>query len=224
MIRVIVTDDHPVVLIGVKATLERQEDIRVVGEASNGDELVSLLEQQPCDVIITDYSMPDMEGSGPGSAKGARHNDGLALVERLIKRHPGVPLILYTMVNNVGVLRTLQDKGVKGFADKRSPMGELVYAVRSVVQGKSFMSTSLRERFEQSERESPTQTTNVLSPREVEVFRLCAEGHTVTAIAERLCRSVKTVSTQKRQAMKKLGLGNHSELVKYAETHGMISS
>ncbi len=220
MIRVIVADDHPVVLAGVKAVLERQEDIRVVGEASNGHELVELLKQQPCDVIITDFSMP---GSDERDAMAShRHGDGLPLVALLASRYPQVPVIVQTMVNNVGVLRTLQGQGVLGLADKRSAMGELVHAVRAVAQRKSFMSTSLRERFEQSERESPTETTNQPSPREMEVFRLYVSGLSVTQIADRLSRSVKTVSTQKRQAMKKLGLNHDRDMVSYAREHGII--
>lgn len=220
MIRVIVADDHPVVVAGIKAVLERQEDIRVEGEASNGHELVELLKRQPCDVILTDFSMPPDSDERDAMAS-QRYGDGLPLLELLASRYPQIPVIVHTMVNNVAVLRTVQEKGVLGLADKRS-MAELVQAVRAVVQRKPFMSASLRERFEQSERESPTATTNQPSPREMEVFRLYVTGLTVTQIAERLSRSVKTVSTQKRAAMKKLGLNHDTEIVTYAKDHGII--
>lgn len=219
-IRVIVADDHPVVLAGVQAVLERAGDIKVVGEAHNGHELIKLLGDLPCDVIVTDFSMPGTPGSGDGMTS-ARLDDGLPLIAALASRFPGIPVIVQTMVNNVGVLRTLQNQGVLGLADKRAGISELVHAVRAVINRKPYVSKTLRERFEQSDLEAPTETTNEPSPREMEVLRLFIEGLKVTEIAERLSRSVKTVSTQKRQAMKKLGLSNDQEIMAYATAHGL---
>jgi two-component system capsular synthesis response regulator RcsB len=219
-IRVIVADDHPVVLAGVQAVLERAGDIKVVGEAQNGHELIELLKRCPCDVIVTDFSMPRAAGSGDEMTS-ARLDDGLPLIVALASRFPGIPVIVQTMVNNVGVLRTLQNQGVLGLADKRAGIGELVHAVRAVINGKSFVSKTLRERFEQTDMEVPTETTNVPSPREMEVLRKFIEGTKVTDIANDLNRSVKTVSTQKRQAMKKLGLKSDQEIMAYAVAHGL---
>lgn len=219
-IRVIVADDHPIVLAGVQAALERTGDIKIVGEAHNGHELLELLGRFPCDVIITDFSMPDT-GSGDGISS-ARNDDGLPLIAALASKFPRIPVIVQTMVNNVGVLRTLQNYGVLGLADKRAGVGELVHAVKAVLQRKPYISQTLRERFEQSDLEAPTETTNEPSPREMEVFRLFVSGMSVTQIAERLNRSVKTVSTQKRQAMKKLGLQHDRDMVGYAREHGII--
>jgi len=108
-IRVIVADDHPVVLEGVRTVLERSRDadIKVVAEARNGDELIDLLTRCPCDVIITDFTMP-----------GGRYGDGLPLLTLLASRYPDIPVIVQTMVNNVGVLRTAMKQGVLGLADK----------------------------------------------------------------------------------------------------------
>ncbi|SFS08594.1 two-component system, NarL family, captular synthesis response regulator RcsB [Dyella sp. OK004] len=212
-IRVIVADDHPVVLAGVQAVLERSPDtdIKVVGEARNGEELIELLKRCPCDVIITDFTMP-----------GGRYGDGLQLISKLSSLYPNVPVILQTMVNNVGLLRDAVKGGALGLADKRSPMTELVQAVRTVAAKKAFISASLRERFEESELVKPTESGVELSPKELEVFRLYVGGLTVTKIAEKLNRSVKTVSTQKRQAMQKLGLEHDREMVIYAREHGFL--
>lgn len=101
-------------------------------------------------------------------------------------------------------------------------MAELAQAVRAVAAKKSFISASLRERFEESERANPTVSGTAPSPKEMEVFRLYVGGLTVSQIAEKLNRSVKTVSTQKRQAMHKLGLEHDREMVAYAREHGII--
>ncbi|WP_266170456.1 response regulator transcription factor [Dyella subtropica] len=210
-IRVIIADDHPIVLAGVQAVLERSSDIKIVGEASNGDALIDLLGRCPCDVIITDFTMP-----------GSRHGDGLPLIAMLASRFPGIPVIVQTMVNNVGVLRSALQQGAAGLADKRSPMTELVQAVRAVAAKKTFISASFRERFELTEHADPIGGASLPSPREMEVFRLYVGGLSVSQIAGRLSRSVKTVSTQKRQAMRKLGLEHDRDMVAYAREHGII--
>ncbi|TCI11926.1 response regulator transcription factor [Dyella soli] len=210
-IRVIVADDHPVVLAGIQAVLERSPDIKVVGEAHNGDQLLDMLSRTSCDVIITDFSMP-----------GSRHGDGLPLLSVLASRYSGIPVIVHTMVYNVGVLRTVLDQGVLGLADKRSTMSDLVMAVRAVVARRRFISASLLRKFEQSEMVVNSDQVSPPSPREMEVFRLYVGGLSVSQIAERLNRSVKTVSTQKRQAMRKLGLVHDRDMVAYAREHGII--
>jgi two-component system capsular synthesis response regulator RcsB len=210
-IRIVVADDHPVVLAGVRAVLERSPDIKVVGEARNGDELIELLARQACEVIVTDYSMP-----------GSRHGDGLPLIAMLAARYPHIPVIVQSMVSNVGVLRSLLGQGVAGLADKRATVAELADAVRSVVNRRTYISPSLLQRFERHRSGAPAGRSAKPSPREMEVFRLYVGGLSVSQIAERLNRSIKTVSTQKRQAMRKLGLEHDRDMVNYAREHGII--
>ena len=217
MIRVIVADDHPVVLVGVRTVLERQGDIRVVGEASNGRELIELLKHQPCDVIITDFSMPDeiSEDQHPSSH---RHSDGLPLMTLLGSRYADIPVIVLTMLNNVGILRAIREKGMKGLAYKKPFATDLPKAVRAVTRGDMYVSPGLRDRFERRER---LPAFEQLSPCEMEVLRLYGLGQlTVTQIAERLHRSIKTVSTQKRSGMKKLGIQHDSGIGEYMEKLG----
>jgi two-component system capsular synthesis response regulator RcsB len=219
MIRVIVADDHPVVVIGVRTVLERHGDIKVVGEACNGTELIDRLDRLPCDVIITDFSMPgdtpdDLNGNSP------RHSDGLPLITLLATRYPQIPVIVLTMLNNVAVLRAIREKGMKGLAYKKSFATDLPHAVRAVKRGDTYVSPSLRERFDQPER-SPEAIAKELSPCEMEVLRLYGLAQlTVTQIAERLHRSIKTVSAQKRSGMKKLGIVHDSAIGEYLEKLG----
>lgn len=223
MIRVIVADDHPVVLVGVRTVLERQGDIKVVGEASNGRELIELLKRQPCDVIITDFSMPDEAPDGR-TIIAQRHSDGLPLMTLLGTRYADIPVIVLTMLNNVGVLRAIRETGMKGLAYKKSFITDLPQAVRAVKRGDLYVSPGLRERFERRGRVPAVVGTEDLSPCEMEVLRLYGLGKlTVTQIAERLHRSVKTVSTQKLEAMAKLGLRSDLEIYSYARESGLLS-
>lgn len=220
MIRVIVADDHPVVLVGVRTVLERQGDIKVVGEASNGRELIELLKRQPCDVIITDFSMPDEAPDGR-TIIAQRNSEGLPLMTLLGTRYADIPVIVLTMLNNVGVLRAIRETGMKGLAYKKSFITDLPQAVRAVKRGDLYVSPGLRERFERRGRVPAVVGTEDLSPCEMEVLRLYGLGKlTVTQIAERLHRSVKTVSTQKRNGMKKLGIQHDSGIGEFMEKLG----
>src|SRR4051812_32205384 len=95
VLRTIIADDHPVVLMGTRAALEASGDIEVVAEAASGDELLELVATHPCDVVVTDFSMP-----------GGRHGDGLCLLDLLQRRYPRLPIVVLTMLSNLAVLQT----------------------------------------------------------------------------------------------------------------------
>jgi len=210
ILRTIIADDHPVVLMGTRAALEAAGDIDVVGEAANGDQLVDLLASRPCDVVVTDFSMP-----------GGRHGDGLALIDLVRRRYPRLPVVVLTMVNNAAVLQTMRARGALGLCDKRAPLREVAVAVRLAATGRTYLSESIRRQFDEAG--VPLADTARLSAREIEVVRLYVSGMSITQIAERLSRSVKTVSRQKRDAMRKLGIDHDSHLSEYARERGLSS-
>ncbi|QWT19131.1 response regulator [Bacillus sp. NP157] len=210
LLRTIIADDHPVVLMGMRAALETS-DIIVVGEAANGDQLLDQLASRPCDVIVTDFSMP-----------GGRHGDGLLLLDTIRRRYPRLPIVVLTMVNNTGVLQAMRTRGAACLCDKRAPLREVAVAVRLAAAGRSFVSDTIRQQFEQSAVQGPVEDVR-LSAREIEVVRLYVGGMSITQIAERLSRSVKTVSRQKRDAMRKLGIDHDSRLSEYARERGMAN-
>jgi two-component system capsular synthesis response regulator RcsB len=132
-LRIILADDHPVVLTGVEMTLCQPPEsaFLIVAQAQNADELIAHLEQTPCHLLISDYSMPY-----------GRFPDGLALMG-YIKRHYGhIPLIVMTMLRNPSLLQALLNTGVNGLFDKRSPMGELKRAVNTVIRGRRHLCPS----------------------------------------------------------------------------------
>jgi two-component system capsular synthesis response regulator RcsB len=211
VLRTIIADDHPVVLMGARAALEAGGDIEVVGDASNGDRLVELLASLPCDVVVTDFSMP-----------GGRHGDGLSLIDLIRRRYPRLPVVVLTMVNNPAVLQAMRSRGALGLCDKRAPLREVAVAVRYAAAGRAYMSDTIRRQFDTGGVQATSDTVR-LSAREIEVVRLYVGGMSISQIAEQLSRSVKTVSRQKRDAMRKLGIDHDSRLSEYARERGIAS-
>lgn len=213
--RIVIADDHPVVMLGIRALLKEHSGLKVVGEASNGRELLPLLAGEPCDLLITDFSMPYEDGSG----------DGLPLLRRVRRDHPKLPVIVLTMVHNAALTRGMLAAGVNGLVAKAAMTKELQLAVGAVMNGRTYICEAMREHvIDWSPSVEPDGSTDpaVLSQREAEVVRLYAQGLSVTQIAEQLHRSVKTVSQQKNDAMRKLGLTSNTQLFEYARTYGLL--
>jgi two-component system capsular synthesis response regulator RcsB len=210
--RVVVADDHPIIVAGVRMLLEDRSEIEVVADADSPDKLLAVLAETPCELLITDFSMP-----------GGVTADGLGLLQRIRRLHPDLQIVVLTMVANAAVHGLILESGVRGLIDKSSGMGEILLAVQAVSQGRDYVSASFSQGLLQSSFDTDAGESARLSPREVEVIRLFASGLTVTAIAERLVRSVKTVSRQKADAMVKLGLKSDLEIYVYAREHGLIS-
>ncbi|WP_199100021.1 response regulator transcription factor [Dyella sp. ASV21] len=208
--RIVISDDHPVVLIGLKTSLrEYGHDLSVVGEARNGPELLDLLARTPCDLLITDFSMPaDVEGF-----------DGLSLLQLVRDRYPELPILVLTMLRNPALVQNMISVGVRAVVDKMAMAKELLLAIDMIRAGRSYLSERMRRQIEGM---YPNGNEPVVSRREVEVIRLLAQGLTVSEIARRLERSVKTISQQKRDAMRKLNLESDKQLYDYARMIGLL--
>lgn len=209
--RIILADDHPVVLMGAEMALST-EACSIVARANNSDELIAHLESTPCDLLVSDYSMPY-----------GRFPDGLALMGYLRRHFGHIPLIVMTMLHNPSLLQALLRQGVCGLFDKRSPLIELKRAVQAVAKGKNYISPSFADILDGPTRlpsSAVTQGVN-LSERELEVVRLFVQGLSGRQIAAQLNRSEKTISRQKRTAMDKLGLGHDGGLVEFARVSGL---
>jgi two-component system capsular synthesis response regulator RcsB len=211
--RVILADDHPIFLIGLKVVIEQGHRAQVIAEAMAPDELLEKLREHPCDLLITDFMMPVED-----------QNDGLRLLERIRREHPTLPIVVVTMLNNAGLFRSMLALDIQGLLSKASMANELPAAIESVSRGKPFIADSVQ----QSLREAADYGSDTLvalqdlSPRELEVIRLFATGISVGAIAAQLNRSKQTVSAQKVSAMRKLGLANDAALFIYLQEHGLV--
>ncbi|WP_440093034.1 response regulator [Pseudomonas syringae] len=211
-LHVIVADDHPIFLIGLRVVLEQDDLAHVVAEAGNPDALLQALASHACDVLVTDFMMPV-----------ERQNDGLRLLQRVRRDFPVLPVIVVTTLSNAGLFQSMLDLGVRGLLSKASLAGELPAAVKGALRGEVFVADSVRRVLREARQYGPDAllAAEHLSPRELEVLRLLSAGHTVGQIAAQLNRSKQTVSAQKVGAMRKLGLANDAALFIYLQESGM---
>lgn len=210
-LRIILADDHPVVLMGMEMALSNPA-FSVVARAHNANELIEHLKSTPCDIVISDYSMPDCQ-----------FPDGLTLMGYLKRHYPNCPLMVITMLRNPSVLRALLDAGVDGLFDKRSSLGNLKQAVLNIIRGHRHACPAFKAILEAQP--SPVAVSKgpstKLSNRELEVVRLFVRGLSGRTIAAQLNRSEKTISRQKRTAMDKLGLEHDGGLMEFARACGL---
>lgn len=208
-ISVLLMDDHVVVREGLRALLERQEDIRVVAEASTVGEAESI--EQRADVIVADLVLPDERGAD--------------VVRRLKVRHPDAAVLVLTMVDNPTDVQLCLAAGARGYLLKESASTELVDAVRSVAGGEDYLQPALGAALAKW-REVParvhSRATVTLTPRERDVLRLVALGHTNAEIATMLFVSVRTVENHRSSLMHKLGFRTRAELVRHAGEIGLV--
>nr|WP_252193707.1 response regulator transcription factor [Pseudomonas sp. TAE6080] len=210
--RIIIADDHPIFLIGLRAVLERDAQVRIVGEANSPQALAALLQHCPCDVLVTDFMMP----AEPQA-------DGLRLIEHLRRHYPDLPIVVVTMLNNAGLFHSILELGVMGLLSKASLADELPDAIAQVRQQRPYVARTINQALALAGQVGADRlhSQQQLSPRELEVIRLLAGGKTVGEIAAHLNRSKQTVSTQKVSAMRKLGLISDAALFIYVQEHGL---
>jgi len=212
-IKVVVADDHPVILFGAESALLKFPGIEVVGRARQSTELVKALQTAPCDVIVTDLAMP-----------GGQYGDGMPLIGYLHRNFPGIAIVVLTMLENPALLKRLGELGVIGVVHKSDDLGHIGLAVQHVSRKLEYLSPQVKTALESLRINSGGKCDEViLSKRELEVVRLFVSGMTIKEISEKLNRSIKTISTQKNTAMRKLGLDRDSELFQYAQSNGLLN-
>lgn len=209
--RIILVDDHPITLIGMRCLLAPDPQFEIVGQAQSTDGLLALLDKRPCDLLITDLMLP-----------GSQHADGLRMIQRIRRDHPRLAIVVVTMLSNPALVKSLLDQGIRGLVSKRGLLADLPLAIRH--RGKlPFLSHAFAHLLERSESRSGKALVDAtrLSPREAEVLRLYGSGMAVSEIARRLCRSKQTISSQKNNAMRKLGLDTNAALYLYLQEIGL---
>lgn len=208
--RVVIADDHSFVRLGMRTFINASSQCEVVAEADGVDSLMNVLSNTPCDLLITDFSMP-----------GGQQADGLKMLNTLHRLYPAMPVILVTMVTGVATARAVLAQGVMGIVAKNTSASELPAAINAVRLGRRYISEFLRERLDNADNqlgESP------LSVKELEVVRMLANGMTVSEIAQQVKRSVSTISKQKNMAMLRLGIRTDVGLFAYARDSGIAHS
>ncbi|WNH54216.1 response regulator transcription factor [Stenotrophomonas oahuensis] len=201
---IVIADDHPIVLAGIRDVIDRDPGLTVVGQAQNPASLVVLARTLSPAIIITDYNMPGDESLG----------DGIKLISYLRRHFPDTQVLVLTMLSNPSIIVEMYRAGAAGVVRKSGDLKELIVAVQAVQAKRVYRSPELPvEQPLPDVGEAPS--ASALSPREFEVIRLFAQGLTVNDIAKQLSRSSKTVSTQKINAMRKLGTKSDQDLISY---------
>jgi len=212
-LRIMLADDHPFVLLGIRATLLAQGGFTIVGEATNPSSLFHAMETTSCDVLVTDLTMPHASGEA---------DDGLRLIRRIRSRWPEVRIVVLTSLTNAAILRSIMSDGVTGMLNKSESMDELASAIRAAGTGRSWVSRSILHTLAEASGEplgmSPMRD---LSPRQAEVIGMFVRGKSISEIARDLGRDVRTVSRQKRDAMAKLGVSNDPGLFAFVRAYGL---
>jgi DNA-binding NarL/FixJ family response regulator len=209
MLKILIADDHAIVRQGLKQIVTETPDMIVAGEASNGQELLSKIQENDYDVVVLDITMPG--------------RDGIDVLKQLRSERPELPILMLSIhPEEQYALRALK-AGASGYLTKESAPDELVVAIRKVSRGGKYISSSLAEKLafelEVGREQAPHET---LSDREYHVMCLIASGKTVMEIAQELSLSEKTISTYRSRILEKMKMKNNAELTYYAIKNQLV--
>jgi two-component system, NarL family, response regulator NreC len=213
-IRILLADDHTVVRDGLRALLEKQPDMTVVAEASDGRDSIRLAEEQSPDVVVMDIGMPSL--------------NGIEATRRILAANPRTAVVMLSMHQDESyVLRSLK-AGAKGYLLKDSLRGDVIDAIRAVAQGRSFLTRKVRlmlqeDYVRQMESRGLEDSYDLLTDREREVLHMVAEGKSNKEVAGLLNISPTTVETHRAHILQKLGIHSVPELILYAVRKGIVS-
>jgi len=211
-IKVLIADDHTILRQGIKALLDNQAEIEVIGEAKDGREALTLIERLLPDVVLMDIAMPGL--------------NGLEATRRIKKKFPEIKVLVLTMYTNEEYVFQILNAGANGYLVKETAFQDLISAIKAVYRDEAFMSPSISKkvinRYTQRVRDANDTTSDILTTREREILQLIAEGSSSKKIAEALFISPKTVETHRTHIMDKLNIHNRTDLIKYAIRTGIV--
>jgi len=213
IIKVLLGDDHKIMRQGLRALLEKEPDIEVIGEAEDGRMTVRLAEELSPDVVIMDICMPDL--------------NGIEATHQITARLPAVKVVALSMYSDIRFVLSIMKAGASGYLLKDCACDELAQAIRAVTINRTYLSpsiadTMIKDYIHQLQKDDLS-VFSVLTAREREVLQLLAEGKTIKEIAAQLYISVKTIETHRQQIMNKLNIHTLPELTKYAVREGLTS-
>jgi DNA-binding NarL/FixJ family response regulator len=212
-IRVLLTDDHRMFREALRASLQSESDLNIVGEASNGAETFAAIEICRPDVVVLDIALPDI--------------NGIDVAQQLRKRHPALHIVALSGYSDRLFLDEMLKAGAQAYVLKSSGADELIAAIHAVVAGKSFLSPELTSRLIQETQQSNEPLIappSVLGRRETEVLRWLAKGLRSIEIAEQMGIAASTVEVHRRNIRQKLGVHTTAELTRYAVRHGLSAA
>ncbi|MFN8458109.1 MAG: response regulator transcription factor [Anaerolineae bacterium] len=211
-INILIADDHGVLRAGLRALLNAEADFKVVDEAADGAETLRLAGQLSPDIVLLDVSMPGLSG--------------IQVTRRLKEMLPEVRVLILTVHEDEGLLREAMRAGASGYIVKRAVESELIDAIRTIWRGNLYVHPAMTHALLKDLAPDPIAKKTPLeplTPREIEVIGLIAQGYTNRQIAESLNLSVRTVESHRAHITAKLGLRSRLELVRYAQEHGLLN-
>lgn len=212
-IKVVLADDHQIFIEGIKSLLRDNHQIQIVGEVSDGKELLDLLKLKKVDVVLMDVSMPNL--------------DGLEATRRIIHDFPEVKIIGLTMFEDTTKISDMMRAGASGYLFKTTGKHELLNAIHKVSMGQKYLSPEVSNKLidrmigDESAKEAPARHAEI-TPREKDIIKLIAQEMTNNEIAQKLNNSPMTIITHRKNLLRKLGLKNTAGLIRYAVEHGLV--
>lgn len=211
MIKVMLVDDHDLVRTGIKRLLEDHPNIKIVGEATSGEQALDQVSENDPDVVLMDINMP---GIG-----------GLEATRKLLQRKPMLKIIVVTMHEDDMFAQRFLKAGAMGYLTKGAKVDEILRAVEAVMANQRYLSPAIAQQIALSQMtEEESSPFDSLSERELQVLLMMMDGQSISAISEKLCLSPKTVSTYRTRLYAKLGVQNDIELARLALQHGVVES
>ena len=205
-INVLLTDDHQIIIDGLKSLLKNSDEIIVAAEANNGREALRILGLLSIDVLLMDIDMPVM--------------NGIQALKEIRKQFRDVKVIILSMHNEAGMIKSLIDLGANGYLLKSCSQDELIGAIRKVASGQSYFSTDVTLALLKPA--NSEQKNEILTERETEILKLIATGFSNKEIGDQLFISHRTVDTHRTNLMKKLDVSNIAGLISYAIKNGIV--
>ena len=211
--RILIVDDHQLIIDGLRGFLENETDFNVVGEANNGAEAIKLAEILQPHVILMDIEMPELSG--------------IQACEEIKRNQPEIKVIIISMHEEKELIKKLVERGVNGYLLKNSSKDEVMTAIRTVQDDQPYFSQDVTQSLLNKSKPATGSSSEVvtlasLTEREIEILKLVAEGLTNKEIGDQLFISHRTVDTHRTNLMKKLDINNVAGLIRFAYKSGLI--
>lgn len=215
-IKILIADDHPLIADGIKNTFENNDDFKILGIVTNGKEVLEYLSKNDVDVVLLDINMPVM--------------DGIECARNIIQNYRQVKIAILSMHQESSIIKKMIEIGTHGYMLKTIPSDELLVAVKSIYEGKTYFNSDVTRALVSNA--NTFSSTNILeksplldelTPREKEIIKLISQGLTNTQIGEKLFISPRTVDTHRTNIMKKLNIHNVASLIRFAFKNGLSS-
>ena len=215
-INILVADDHPAVLYGIRSILQLEDNINVVAEAKNGAEIMKLMEKHPVDLVLIDLNMPE--------------KNGLETTRKLRKLYPTLKILAFSIYDDQHKVLSMLKSGADGYLLKAADSNEVVTAISAVMRGEKYISKEISDKvifdaisgnMPGAASEEPLTESNALSKREEEILSMLANDNSYSEVAKKLHISKRTVDTHRYNISKKLGIKSIAGLIRYAINHNL---